>query len=87
MKKTGDQFKAIVEKNGITRWDIRNCPTCNYAKGYVFQQDKQFYDSECDCYNGPNLQPRDWEGVAAKYNRQNNKMEIAKYDKFWGFTE
>lgn len=86
--KTAIDFKNAAIRKEIKRWDIHNCSMCNYACGYVIDNDRVFYDSGCDCtYRGQNLSPRSFEDIADHYNMQSNETVIQRMNEFWGFSD
>lgn len=83
--KTGSDFKTAVKKHRITHWNSIRCPFCMYKKGYVFIDDKVFYDVGCDCITGEDLLKSTWDDVADDYNIQTNPTLIARMDSVFKF--
>lgn len=87
MDRSIDEFKQAIKVKEIKFWPIHNCSFCHYECGYLFREDKVFYDSGCHCVTYLNVRPMVWLDVANMYNVQRNEKMIKKFDEFFGFTE
>ncbi len=84
--KTSEDFKKSVIENGINFWPVRTCSICGYLIGYVFEEDKISFDSNCDCvsYITP-AQVSSYNDVAFTYNNLINPETIKETDEFFKF--
>lgn len=89
MIKTEQDFKDQVKKLHLRQWEFRRCSLCNAPLYYVFEGDKLFYDSNCDCvpYRTSDYRETSWKALSNHYNANiENKEYIAEIDKFFGFN-
>lgn len=86
-QRTGEELKAQSAQLGIVGWPVRNCSICRYELAYLFDGDLVAFDSGCNCVRYHKIDLRTWAEVANHYNMQTNADVIARYDRFWGFTD
>lgn len=76
---TAAQVKNAAINNHISFIRHHQCGGCNAWVGFEIQDDKLFFDSNCDCssYRSP-LEPRDWNSLSEWINMQSTE----KWQKF-----
>jgi len=86
MKRTAEEFKNAAKERGIVNWSMRGCSLCQYPVGFIFHEDKVYWDPGCFCVTpAEKPQLRSWDDVAYYYNLQDHSRVIAEMDAFWGF--
>lgn len=86
--KTAEDFKNAVEKNNIREYFPRRCSICSEYFGYVFKDEKIYFDSNCGCffYKDSACVETTWYDLSTLYNRNlDNKEFTAKMNKKFGF--
>lgn len=83
---TESLIEQQIIKLGITKWNIHNCPFCNYKCGYLFEVDSGRilvkYDNGCYCYSCM-PKSRSLQRVIRHIEMQSNPEVIQKYREFF----
>jgi hypothetical protein len=68
---TAEQVKKAAINNHVSFIRHHQCGGCESWVGFEIQDDKLFFDSNCDCssYRGP-IEPRDWDSLSEWVNMQ-----------------
>lgn len=84
-RKTAEDFEKAVKERNIETWIISSCTICDYPLGFLFRDNKVYFDHGCICtLRVPRL--TNFEEVAQIYNMQGDKDTVTKMNEFWGFN-
>lgn len=82
---TPSEFKFAARVHNIDHWELHNCTFCGYRCGFIFVNEKVYYDHGCYCSVKQKLRNSDWAEVADWFNIQTNETVLKNFNKFWGF--
>ena len=78
----GEEFKKAVKRKGLSFLLLRRCSLCNYPISYLFEDDKIYLDSGCDCIGFNKVTETTWNALACYYNRQKNEEYIKSLNEY-----